>query len=708
MKEFNKILQAQFAIMCATGKLFKSSIPGIKVWETYLNEFKEGDDPQFRDPESSVHNCNHCNNFIRRYGNIVAIDKDFNIITIFDVKVDKEYQASVDAMGKLLRKAPVDNIFLETVSMLDKLPYETVKLNQDVYRLGTDKNHKRYTKAEADMYGVVKANEVRTFNHMHLDLPKKFVDSTGKSIESIQAEYRSAKDVFMRAMVEIPLETLDLVIDLINQGSLLDGATHLSKVILMKNFKESFIKVPASKRHNWCWLVSHKLGIAKFKNELIGVLCSELAEGEEINKACQSWNKRVDPANYMKAVAPITEAQKKNAQAFVEENGYTESFDRRIAVIDDIKVNEILHSNIGEGKIKTVSMFDDVQTSSSRHKRNEFKGVEEVSIEKFMKDILPGCTGVEAYLENRLKGNLVAMTTAKDKECKSMFKWDNPFSWTYEGNLAGKSMIEEAIIKRGGKTDGVFNVRLHFPESTTDYDVRIKEPNGNSINYNNVRRTHHSSGRLDLDAQGVDGNFSADKRVENINYTSMASMPKGKYIISVKDFGGGSNKGFLMEVKTPEGLTRYKCDAAVIGEKNFIEVNFDGNSFTSVVVNNTLKIVDSEVKPTEMYGLESQQFHKVNLMCLSPNHWGENKTGNKHYFFMLEGCKSNTPVRGFHNENLDPELAKHRKVLEVLGAVNMIEPTDKQLAGLGFNATIKDEVILRLKGNFKRVIKVKF
>jgi len=38
----------------------------------------------------------------------------------------------------------------------------------------------------------------------------------------------------------------------------------------------------------------------------------------------------------------------------------------------------------------------------------------------------------------------------------------------------------------------------------------------------------------------------------------------------------------------------------------------------------------------------------------------------------------------------------------------MLEPTDNQLAGLGFNATVKDEVILRLKGNFKRVIKVKF
>jgi hypothetical protein len=109
-----------------------------------------------------------------------------------------------------------------------------------------------------------------------------------------------------------------------------------------------------------------------------------------------------------------------------------------------------------------------------------------------------------------------------------------------------------------------------------------------------------------------------------------------------------------------------------------------------------------------VYGLETKQFHKVNLMCLSPNHWGENKSGNKHYMFMLDGCKTPADIRSFHNENLIPELAAHRKVLEVLGAVNMIEPSDEQLSGLGFNSTVRDEVILKLAGTHKRMIKVKF
>ena len=71
---------------------------------------------------------------------------------------------------------------------------------------------------------------------------------------------------------------------------------------------------------------------------------------------------------------------------------------------------------------------------------------------------------------------------------------------------------------------------------------------------------------------------------------------------------------------------------------------------------------------------------------------------------MLDNCKCPNSIRSFHAENLIPELARHRKVLEILGNT-MINPTDKQLSGLGFNATI-DELIVKLQGSFKRIIKI--
>ena len=109
-----------------------------------------------------------------------------------------------------------------------------------------------------------------------------------------------------------------------------------------------------------------------------------------------------------------------------------------------------------------------------------------------------------------------------------------------------------------------------------------------------------------------------------------------------------------------------------------------------------------------LYGLKTEEFHKVKLICLSPNHWGENNVGNKHYFFMLENCLCPNKIRTFHAENLIPEVAQHRKVLEVLGNLSMAEPSDNQLSGLGFNATVKDELIVKLEGSFNRIIKIIF
>ena len=64
-----------------------------------------------------------------------------------------------------------------------------------------------------------------------------------------------------------------------------------------------------------------------------------------------------------------------------------------------------------------------------------------------MKDILPSATSVFAMVENRMKGNFVTITTSNNTDSKGIFKWGNNYSWTYNGNLSGKSMIQEAVKK---------------------------------------------------------------------------------------------------------------------------------------------------------------------------------------------------------------------------------------------------------------------
>ncbi len=709
MEKFNKLLQKQFAVMCATGKLFRVSMTGQQVWDLYLASFPAEENPVFRDPESSVHNCNHCNNFVRRYGNIVAIDKNNKLVTMFDVKgADDEFKAVAKALDKAIKASKVTEVFFETFNELNSLPYEQCKKTNPVFRLGINKNVKRYTKEEAEKFGVVKANEIRTFNHMHLDLPTSYVNMSGSSIEAIMGTYRDAKNVFQRAMEEISLDTLMLVKDLINQESILDGKTHLHKIEQMIPMKKAYNELAKTERDNWCWVTSFNLPFAKFRNELIGVLCSELSEGEELNKACMSWNKRVDPANYMKATAPITQKQIEEAKAFVEENGYSESFARRVATIDDIKASEIQHINVGEGKVKGVTVFDSISATrtTSQHKRNEFEGIDEIPIEKFLTDILPTCSSVEMLVANQHEGNFVTMTTAATNESKPIFKWPNNYSWTFNGNLAGKTQIKEAVKSQGGKVDGVLRFSIMWAEDAvdnSDLDAHCIEPSRNEIYYCN--KVSKSGGNLDIDITDPQGHKARTGKevVENITWPNTALMMDGKYKFFVRQFAGRSSKGFKAEIEFHGETYSYEYNQAVKGDIQVAEVTFKDGVFTI-----DSKLPEVGVTSKEVYGVKTNEFHKVNLVCLSPNHWEGSNVGNKHYFFMLEGCKAPHAIRGFHNENLNPDLLTHRKVMEVLGATQVVESKEKQLSGLGFNATVRDECIVKLSGNFKRVVKIKF
>lgn len=716
MKHFRVQMQQQLDVMAVTGKLFRANINGDEVWNTYLDAFDKDPfdkDPVFRDPEKTIHNCNHCNNFMRRYGNIVALTDEGNIITLFGFKGVGEFESVSALLNTIILNSGISNVFFETFEELKNLPYEAFKRSQTIYRLGVHENVKRYTKADAEAYGggVVKENQVIKFEHMSIFLDKMFVKKGQGSIESILADYRDNKEVFKRAMNEISIDTLNLVKDLINQGSLLDGNTHIEKIDAILPLAQVYKDVPSTHQDNWCWLHSYEFLYAKFKNTLIGVLCSELSEGMEINKACQNWNKRVDPINYMKASAPITQKQIKEAKIFVEDNGYESAFKRRPATIDDIKSSEILHMNSDGGAKNTdISVFDGVKSTSTRHKRNEFEGIEEIFIEKFMKDILPGCTSVEVFLKNNQEDNMVTLTTAASNDSKPIFKWNNNYSWTFNGNLAGKSMIKNAVKSQGGAVDGVLRFSIMWAEDTqddSDLDAHCKQPNGREIYYNR-KKDKNTLGVLDIDIINPQNHKRGDKKVvENITWPDITKMPEGDYKLFIHQYSEKNSKGFKAEIEFGEEFHEYQHRQGLrqSAKAQIAIVSLKDGKFT---IKHVLQPTDGMGFDKEFYNLKTNHFHKVNLMCLSPNHWGENKVGNKYYLFMLEGAQASKSIRSFHNENLKGDLVVHRKVMEVLANTTMVDSKPKELSGLGFNATVRDEVILRLKGSHKRVVKIKF
>lgn len=704
------MLQVQFNRLCKTGILFRSTVPGREVWFAYMDGF--GIDTIFRDPQSSVHRCNTCRNFIERYGNIVAVDAELNIVTMWDGEADDEYRESFRRMSELLKSRPIADVFVETFDYLHKAPYEHTSEAAEDFALGVAKNVKQYTEEEADKYGVVEAGRVYTFEHLMVRLPREFVTFTAETVDAIQARLREDKVQLARGLAEIPADTLELVADLIGQGSLLNGDTYLTKVNDFLAKAKRYADVPAEKRDAWLWVTAHKYPYCRFRSELIGTLCTELAEGKELAKACEDWNKRVDPANYMKAKAPITQGMIDAAQQFVSENGYEASFNRRCATMEDIKVCDILHANSGDGRVKPVSIFDRLKPTATRKTVGDFKDVPQMNIDEFMANVLPQSASVEVYLENRLEKNFVTLTAPADADSKPIFKWPNNFGWTYNGDLAGKSEIREAVKSAGGFVDAYFRFSILWNENghdICDLDAHAVEPDGTRIyfrahNISNGARKTSMGGCLDIDMIRPTG-----VGVENIYWTDPSLLKDGDYEFAINNFDDGPNTLTKAEIAIGGEVFQYEIPHRINGGKpvGIARVTIKDGRLTRIDHSEYVK--DGSGLVREIYGLRTCEFHRVSLMCLSPNYW-QSEIGHKHYFFMLDGAKAPKPFRGFHNEFLVPELLNHRKVMEVLGHTMQVESSDGQLSGVGFNATVRDELTVRTtdRQQHQCVIKIKF
>jgi len=329
-----------------------------------------------------------------------------------------------------------------------------------------------------------------------------------------------------------------------------------------------------------------------------------------------------------------------------------------------------------------------------------------------MTEILPTCTEVELFLANHHRNNFVSLTTSKRDDSKQIFKWNNPFSWTYNGNLAGKSLIATSVRDMGGQIDGEmrFSIMWAFgTEDDSDLDAHCQETPGSHIYYSD-KKSYDTGGELDVDII----NPQSHKRntgknvVENITYNELYNEDR-VYSFYVKNYSDRGSKGFEAEIEYRGERWQYKYNRKLSHKQEIpvATVRFKDGEFN---IKHHIEPINSESVEKTIYGLKSQHFHKVNLVSLSPNYWGEDAIGNKHYFFFLDGAKTENSIRSFHNENLRNDLVSHRKVMEVLANTTMVESdvNTKELTGLGFNATIRDEVILRLKGSHKRVIKVKF
>lgn len=93
---------------------------------------------------------------------------------------------------------------------------------------------------------------------------------------------------------------------------------------------------------------------------------------------------------------------------------------------------------------------------------------------------------------------MVSLIAPENKEAKTMFKWNNPFSWAYTGNITD-SDITQRVINAGGRVDGClrFSHSWNYPgmRNASLMDLHVFMPGSNQeVIYKNGKEIHDNYG----------------------------------------------------------------------------------------------------------------------------------------------------------------------------------------------------------------------
>lgn len=683
-KNIKEKVQQQFAIL-SQYDLFKVDLDKDILWNTYLDSFS---DPV----ERQSHNCNCCKSFIRNYAGIVAII-DNEIKTLWGFEVNYPYNDVPVNLHSLIKEAAIKQVFLSKEKVL-----------------GTDFNLK-----------VIDKDNIIRYEHFSLELPANKLLRRSESIETVNSELVSTKNVFKRSLNEITLDSVDTVLELIAQNSLYRGEEFEAGLVKFKQYKVDYIalgeisdvkydelseseKAIYRLKDSFSWS-NFKQG-GKIRNTSIGTLLIDLSEGMELDRAVTRFETMVAPSNYKRPTALVTKAMIEKAEQEIKDLRLEQSLYRRYAVPQDIPVSKVLFvdRNVVE---KELTLFEGLKEEVNQVNPKTLSKVEEITIDTFLNDVVPTATGIEILLEGKQQSNFMSLIAPVNADAPVLFPWDNGISWDYVGNVADS--MKERVKAAGGKVEGALRFSIQWNDdgdNNIDFDAHAIEPDRNEICFHNCRKGRsfpeksRLTGQLDVDIQNPMGKVA----VENIIWDN---EPIGVTTLFVHNYASStSKKGFSAEIEFNGQLFEYNYNQPLRGGEKVLVARIEITSNGELTV---LESLDSKVSgiSREIWGIDTNKFHKVSMILNSPNHW-DKPIGNRHTFFIIDKVKNPDSPRGIFNEFLKPELLKHKRVFELLGSKMKVADSEQQLSGLGFSSTKRAEVICRVSGKFTRLVKVKF
>jgi hypothetical protein len=683
---FGQYIHRNFALLQDERDLFHVALDGNEIFEEYLRAFPEGTNPLFR--ERTEHDCTNCRQFVRNFGGMIAINPT-------SLKVRSIWESHGGSL-----EYPYDVVMAHMAAFIDNLAIGTLfRVSQATF--STARNIKLLENGSTEVY-----------NHFHGVAAPKFVTKEGAAV----GEFDTSVQVLTESFERLNLGAVQAVLDMIHDGVLYRGEEHRAKVRAFQAALERYVSLDPKSQQRFIAVTAPNLAVSRFKNSVIGTLVSDLADGEDIERAVRSFEAKVAPANYQRTSQIVTQKMVDDALKQIDALGLNVS--RRMAHLDDISVTNVLWVNgdtaplmkhglsavlAGAVKATPVTISD--------------KAVTEIGIDAFLSEVMPQATAIRLLLAPDLANNFMTLTTADGEGGPPLFKWNNNFAWSYTGNTTDSEM-RQRVQAAGGRVDGVLrfthswnydarnaslmDLHVFMPGSSSHSDgIHDRYPSGQRVGWNN-RNDSVSGGVQDVDY--VNEAPAGYIPVENITFPDMGRLKDGTYTFKIHNWQLRSpNKGgFRAEIEFGGQLFQYE-QREPLKHKEWVTVAVATLKNGEFTIEHHLP---TAVSSQDKWGLQINQFAEVRAITLSPNYWDDNAVGNKHWFFLLKDAKTDEQPRGIYNEYLNSDLAKHRKVFDVIGERTKPAITDDQLSGIGVSSTIRKEVILEVttpgrKRNYK-------
>jgi len=651
-KHFADLVNQQISYMSDHGDLYISDADKNELWDLYLSSFPEGTNEIYK--ERTEHDCNCCKHFVRNIANMVAISNS-EMITVWDTAEEHaKYPFNIVA-GKLAERVRGSKI--ETVFFKQEEKYGTpvsVQLSDDMSTV--------------------------TWDHFHVKLDKKHVKLDAATLQS---DANSKAQVLRRSLDELSKSAVESVQELINENSIYRGAEFKSAVDEFAKLKTAYDQLNSqTSRDLFVWKHVNSF-VSRFKNTVIGTLVEDISTGVDLEHAVRSYEAKVAPTDYKRPKSLITPSMIKAAMKTVDDLAIEPSLHRRHAALSDVSVNNVLYVNTkSRAKMRDTGSISDMLMGESKAKKPKTQQAMGISIQDFVDNIVPMSSEIAVEFKNSMVGNLMSVTAPKTATAPSIFKWDNNFAWSYNGNVTDS--IKEKVKRAGGNVDAIMRVSLNW-FNTDDLDIHVHEPNDNHIYFGN------KDNKLDIDMNA--GYGKVRDAVENVQWRS--TPRDGIYKVRVHNFAKRESidVGFNLQVEFDGVVYDYSYDKPATGYIDSLRIHVVNGKLDKIVKD---KSILDHSSSQDAWGISTESFVPVNTVIASPNHWDDNKSGNKHWFFIVENCLNPEPVRGIYNEYLSSDLDKHRKVFEILGDKLKCDFSENQMSGFGFSSTKQESVVARV------------